>query len=232
MPRDFKIYRPRLRSPFISRLRNKSQVSINDEMPTSDCSGLLLIAGQTGQQRGNLPRFQKIHQAHEHGFGFQRAADFGESGHRIDHHHRGIEIADLLEHQRQVRLQALNLRPRRMETQQAALDPAAEIDADGAHIAHDLLLRFFKGKIHAALAARARGIDESAPRANSCPSRACRKSAHCRRGSSPCPSSMASSRAIPEEMRSVGASWFKPSDVTGNTEIPPSSIRNGYSLVP
>ena len=48
----------------------------------------------------------------------------------------------------------------------------------------------------------------------------------------PLPSSMASSRAMPVDTRSVDASWLRPSDVIGITEKPFSSIKNGYSLVP
>ena len=38
MPRDFRTYKPRLRSPAISISRTSSQVSISDETPTLDCS--------------------------------------------------------------------------------------------------------------------------------------------------------------------------------------------------
>ena len=37
---------------------------------------------------------------------------------------------------------------------------------------------------------------------------------------------------MPVEMRSVLDSWSSPSEVTGRTEMPRSSIRNGYSFVP
>ena len=41
MPTDLSTYNPRLRSPFDSRLRNKSQASICDETSTSFNSGVL-----------------------------------------------------------------------------------------------------------------------------------------------------------------------------------------------
>ena len=41
-----------------------------------------------------------------------------------------------------------------------------------------------------------------------------------------------SSRATPVEIRSDDASCVRPIEVTGRTESPSSSIRNGYSLVP
>ena len=38
--------------------------------------------------------------------------------------------------------------------------------------------------------------------------------------------------ARPLETRSLLASWSSPIEVIGRTTMPPSSIRNGYSLVP
>ena len=37
---------------------------------------------------------------------------------------------------------------------------------------------------------------------------------------------------MPDDTRSVLASCFSPIEVIGRIEMPPSSIRNGYSLVP
>ena len=37
---------------------------------------------------------------------------------------------------------------------------------------------------------------------------------------------------MPVETRSSAAGWSSPSEVIGRTEMPSSSIRNGYSLVP
>src|ERR1700688_1529669 len=44
MPRDFKTYRQRLRSPFSSRSRSRIQVSVSEEMPTSVCSSAPRLA--------------------------------------------------------------------------------------------------------------------------------------------------------------------------------------------
>src|ERR1700675_2979442 len=43
---------------------------------------------------------------------------------------------------------------------------------------------------------------------------------------------MPSNRAMPLDTRSVDASWSRPSEEIGRTEIPWSSMRNGYSFVP
>src|SRR5579859_2459688 len=48
----------------------------------------------------------------------------------------------------------------------------------------------------------------------------------------PFPPSMESRLGMPEERRSLDAVCVKPREVMGTTEIPLSSIRNGYSLVP
>src|SRR5499426_3157926 len=48
----------------------------------------------------------------------------------------------------------------------------------------------------------------------------------------PLPPSMVSKRGTPLETRSEEALCCKPTDVMGKTEMPSSSMRNGYSLVP
>ena len=45
-----------------------------------------------------------------------------------------------------------------MKLQQAFLHPRLQVDADGTHVAHDLVGRFFEGKIQDTLAATAGGI--------------------------------------------------------------------------
>ena len=58
MPRDFKTYRQRLRSPLSSRSRTRIQVSVSEEMPTSVCSSAPL-GRQGGEHRGDLRSFKK-----------------------------------------------------------------------------------------------------------------------------------------------------------------------------
>ncbi len=48
----------------------------------------------------------------------------------------------------------------------------------------------------------------------------------------PWPPSMPSSRVMPVEIRVLGAAWSRPSEEMGSTDIPFSSMRNGYSFVP
>ncbi len=37
---------------------------------------------------------------------------------------------------------------------------------------------------------------------------------------------------MPVEIRSLVTRWARPSEVTGRIDMPPSSMRKGYSLVP
>ena len=75
MPRDLRMYRPRLRSPPISMSRSSSQVSISDEMPTSVCSGSSPPLVRLVNSAVIFRDLQEIDQAHEHRLGFERGAD-------------------------------------------------------------------------------------------------------------------------------------------------------------
>ena len=54
----------------------------------------------------------------------------------------------------------------------------------------------------------------------------------CSRGRSPCRRASRRAAARPWRCARRCAGWSRPSDVTGRTEMPSSSMRNGYSLVP
>ena len=129
-------------------------------------------------------------------------------------------------------LEAMHRRPRRVEAQQPALQPRLQVDADGAHVAHDLLLRFLEGEVQAALAARAGAVGEVSGEDGLAGAR--------RAGDQDAAAAVV---ALPAEhrvevrrcrsrSRSVEAGWSRPAEVIGRTEMPCSSIRNGYSLVP
>lgn len=96
-----------------------------------------------------------VHQACEHGLDLGIAADEVEAGDRVDDHAPRLELIHPGVYRRQVGFQSIGGRPRGAELQQALAHPGFQVDADRAHVAHDLLGRLFEREIQAALAAPA-----------------------------------------------------------------------------
>ncbi len=107
-----------------------------------------------------------------------------------------------------------------------------QVQAHRAHVAGHLAQRLLEGEVQAAFSPRARLDRPSGLRCWSCRCPRFPKPARlCRGNSLPPPAS----RPDPERRwrtRSLETLWCRPSDVTGSTEMPSASIRNGYSLVP
>src|ERR1051326_2168913 len=76
------------------------------------------------------------------------------------YHDARLELVHHLVDEREVRLDAEQGRARRLQPQQALLEPRAEIDPDGLHVSHQLLRRFLEGEVQAALAPGAGGVGE------------------------------------------------------------------------
>ena len=111
-------------------------------------------------------------------------------------------------------------------------DPRLQVEADRAHVADDLALRLLEGEVEAALAAAAGGVGEVAGEAGL---------AGARRARDEDAAAAVEPRAAEHGVEPGDAGGdplartpraASPSDVIGRTEMPSSSIRNGYSLVP
>ena len=66
MPRDFRMYRPRLRSPSISMSRSTSHVSIREERPISVRSWLAPARRKIGEYGRDLLHLEEVDQPDEH----------------------------------------------------------------------------------------------------------------------------------------------------------------------
>src|SRR6185436_20809523 len=77
-----------------------------------------------------------------------------------EHRHGGLKVGDYLVHRHEMRLEAVARWPIRMELQHPAFHPRLEIDADGAHVAQQLLRRLFEEKAQTALAPAARRVEK------------------------------------------------------------------------
>ena len=83
-----------------------------------------------------------------------------ERGNRIDDHGRRLEAHDVAMHAGDVHFEPEQAGTRGLAFQQAGVDPGCQVDADGAHVAHQLGRRFLEGEIDATIAAPARGFGE------------------------------------------------------------------------
>ena len=81
MPRDFRMCRPRLRSPLLSISRSTSQVSTSEEIAASVRSRAAALL-QIGEHHGDPLLFQKVHQPHQGGLDFQSGAARVQAGDR------------------------------------------------------------------------------------------------------------------------------------------------------
>ena len=61
-------HEPRFRSPLLSMSRRIIQVSIREEIPTSDCSRLPAARGEAGEQGRDLLHLEEIDEARQHRF--------------------------------------------------------------------------------------------------------------------------------------------------------------------
>ena len=98
---------------------------------------------------------------------------------------RGCELLNVLQLQADMRLHADTRRTHRMESQESAVHPFLQVDADRAHVAHDLRGRFLEREIQAALAAPAGRIDEMRREAGLAGAGRARHQHRCCRGRSP-----------------------------------------------
>ena len=143
----------------------------------------------------------------------------------------GLNCLYRLVHGHQMHLQPVQGRAGVAEFEQTLFHPLFQVDADGAHVADDLVAGLLEGEIEAALAAPAGGVDEMGGHARFAGS----GGAGDQDAAPPVvafPPSMVSRRGTPVETRSLEAGWSRPREEIGMTEKPCSSIRKGYSLVP
>ena len=158
MPRAFSRYNPRLRSPFASMSCSPIQRIHQGGQAIFGFVPRPVRRGQVREHGRDAPDLKEVDHAHERGMDLDGRAAKGRD--RIDDDRGGREALDLAQHQGQVHLEAVEARPRRLEAQQAGIDVPAEIEADRAHVAHDLGRGFLEGEVDAAFAAPARRIRE------------------------------------------------------------------------
>ena len=113
-----------------------------------------------------------------------------------------------------------------MEPQQAFVHPWPQVDADRAHVAHELLRRFLEQKIQAAFAPRGTPRRQSARRGWSCLCPPCRRPA---RAPAEVPFAAEHLVQLGNAARdALDDAWCsRPSEVTGSTLMPLASMRNG-----
>jgi hypothetical protein len=109
-----------------------SQASIKDDMATS-------LGWNALPSCVRLVKRDVICCAFRKSMSLEVAARGQQAGHRIDDDDGGPEGRDLLEHRREVHLQSVVRGPRRVEPDDAALDPGLEAQPDGMHVADDLV---------------------------------------------------------------------------------------------
>ena len=231
MPRDLRMYMARLRSPPNSRSRNNSQVSTIEEMSTSVFSGASSPGVKLVKRAVIRCIFKKSISRSQHGSRVLTISRLDQAADRIEDDYLGLELLDQFVKYRQVHLQAMECGPDGVEAEQVFLNPRLQVHANRAHVADDLVRRLFEREVQAGLAARARRVREMRGDTGLAGTR---RPGHQYAAAAeiPSPPSMVSSPAMPVEIRSSVASCCKPSEVIGNTLMPSSSIRNGYSFVP
>ena len=96
MPRAFRTYRPRFRSPFDSMVLTSSHASISDDTPTSESSISLSADVRLEKDARDLPHLQEINEPRQHRFRIDLIADGKEVSNRIDNHDGRIKSAIVL----------------------------------------------------------------------------------------------------------------------------------------
>ena len=180
MPRDLSTYSRRLRSPPSSMSRSSSQVSISEEMPASVC-----LRGQPPLVRlvnsaVICPHLEEVDQAHAASRRLSRSVPaamklvIGSTTTSAGWKSRTClcMVARCISRPETVGRAAWN-RSRPFSIQRL------EVEADGAHVAHDLARRLLEGEVEAALAAPAGGVGEVGGQAGLAGARRARRSARC-----------------------------------------------------
>ena len=117
-------------------------------------------AGQIGEQGRDLVHLQEVNDPQQHGANLLLRGHHAEIGDGVYHHDLGFELLDQVVHGHQVHFQAVHGATRRLEPQQAALHPGLQVQADGAHVAHDLARRLLEGVVETALPPPAGAVGE------------------------------------------------------------------------
>ena len=204
---------------------------MSDEMPTWLPSAGAAAVGQAREQGRDPLGLEEVDQPHQHRLGLDGRAGAEERGDRVHDHHAGLELVDQLVEAGQVRFQAVGAGAGGVETQQAFLRPGRQIQADGAHVADELALGLLEGEVQAALAAPAGRVDEVGGQARLAGARGSGDE-HAAAAVDPLAAEHGVEPVDAGGDPLVDASWCRPSEVIGRTEMPFSSIRKGYSLVP
>ena len=160
MPRDLRMYRARLRSPPCSRLRSSSQVSISEEMPTSDCSAALPPPVRLVSRAVICRSLRKS----------IRRESIAVTSNGLPTEMRLVmgSMTTTCGAKRSISscmVMRWLSRPQRLgrdawKRSKPLRDPRGQVNPDRAHVAHDLIGGFLEGKIEGALAALAGGPHE------------------------------------------------------------------------
>ena len=116
--------------------------------------------GQIDQQRRNLARFEKIDKPHDHRLRLPGRVALREVADRIDDDRGRLHALDELVDRHEMHFEAMHCRARGVKVQQAIVDPATEVEADGSHVADELRFRLFEREVQTPFAASAGRIHE------------------------------------------------------------------------
>jgi len=123
MPRDFRTYRARLRSPPNSMARTNSQVSTMEEISTSVFSMDSPPEVRFVRKPVTSRCFRKVDEANQHGVCVAQVASLDQAADRIDHDDLRLEVVNNLVNDRQVHLKTEERGPAGMKLKQVFLAP-------------------------------------------------------------------------------------------------------------
>ena len=231
MPRDFRIDRCRPPCSPGGELRSRIHVSISDDTPTStSCDAPLPGMRWVNSAVMFLP-FEEVDQPHHHAVDFvERRA--GETRQRIDDDDRRFRLVDLAMHRREVELEPVQRRPRRMDLEQALLDPAIEVRGRPTACCARTAPAIPRTESRRRARRGGRPHRGNRRRGSSLPFRRRPRAARCSRESIPC--RRTSRRASRVRSRSARTSPCGSTAARSPAapRCPRRSIRNGYSFVP
>ena len=146
-----------MRSPPSSMSRTSNQVSTSEVMPYAAMLHVSRRRGEAGHQQRDALRLQEVDQPRQHRVAVAHDAGAGQCRDRIEHHGRAARSP------RTARAPSPGASPGRrvvgrlasMRSSPLSIDPALQVDADRAHVAHQLRRRLLEREVQAALAASA-----------------------------------------------------------------------------
>src|SRR5262249_59650141 len=104
---------------------------------------------KAGKKSSNLVRFEKIYQACQHRFDFQRISQRDVTRNWIDDYNSRLGLGNKFMHPQQMHFQPMKRGAGRVEPKQPFFDPGGEVDADRTPISHDKMRTFFRATIEA-----------------------------------------------------------------------------------